>query len=185
MVYAVKDIALLKWTGANSFRTSHYPYAEEMLQLCDREGILLIDEAPAVGLHTGFSATGMLGGTPKNTWETLKTAEHHREVLKDMVERDKNHPSVIAWSVANEPASEEEGAREYFSPLVDLVKELDPQKRPVTIVTYEGSSPESCKVAELCDILVLNRYRGWYDTEGNLKGAAALLRDELETRKAT
>ena len=94
-----------------------------------------------------------------------------------MVERDKNHPSVIAWSVANEPASEEEGAREYFSPLVDLVKELDPQKRPVTIVTYEGSSPESCKVAELCDILVLNRYRGWYDTEGNLKGAAALLRD--------
>ena len=180
LVYAVKDIALLKWTGANSFRTSHYPYAEEMLQLCDREGILLIDEAPAVGLHTGFSATGMLGGTPKNTWETLKTAEHHREVLKDMVERDKNHPSVIAWSVANEPASEEEGAREYFSPLVDLVKELDPQKRPVTIVTYEGSSPESCKVAELCDILVLNRYRGWYDTEGNLKGAAALLRDELE-----
>ena len=87
---------------------------------------------------------------------------------------------MILWSVANEPASEEEGAREYFAPLVDLVKELDPQKRPVTIVTYEGSSPESCKVAELCDILMLNRYRGWYDTEGNLKGAAALLKDELE-----
>lgn len=180
LVYAVKDIALLKWMGANSFRTSHYPYCEEMLQLCDREGILLIDEAPAVGLHTGFSATGMLGGKSNKTWEILKTGDHHRQVLREMVERDKNHPSVILWSVANEPASEEEGAREYFAPLVDLVKELDPQKRPVTIVTYEGSSPESCKVAELCDILMLNRYRGWYDTEGNLKGAAALLKDELE-----
>lgn len=180
LVYAVKDIALLKWIGANSFRTSHYPYSEEMLQLCDREGILLIDEAPAVGLHTAFTATGMLGGKAENTWATLKTAKHHRQVLQEMVERDKNHPSVILWSVANEPASEEEGAREYFAPLVELVKELDPQKRPVTIVTYEGSSPESCKVAELCDVLMLNRYRGWYDTEGNLKGAAALLKDELE-----
>lgn len=180
LVYAVKDIALLKWIGANSFRTSHYPYSEEMLQLCDREGILVIDESPAVGLHTAFTATGMLGGKAENTWTTLKTGEHHRQVLREMVERDKNHPSVILWSVANEPASEEEGAREYFAPLVGLVKELDPQKRPVTIVTYEGSSPENCRVAELCDILMLNRYRGWYDTEGNLRGAAALLKDELE-----
>ena len=39
MAYNVKDIGLLKWIGANSFRTSHYPYCEEMLQLCDREGI--------------------------------------------------------------------------------------------------------------------------------------------------
>lgn len=180
MAVNVKDIALLKWIGANSFRTSHYPYSEEMLQLCDREGILVIDEAPAVGLHTGFSATGMLGGTSHGTWTTLKTAEHHQQVLRDMVERDKNHPCVILWSVANEPASEEDGAKEYFEPLIKLVKELDMQKRPVTLVTYEGSSPEQCKVAELCDILIVNRYRGWYDTEGNLPGAAALLKDELE-----
>lgn len=180
MAYNVKDLGLLKWIGANSFRTSHYPYCEEMLQLCDREGILVIDEAPAVGLHTGFSATGMLGGTPDGTWKKLKTKEHHEDVLRDMVARDKNHPCVIIWSVANEPASEEEGAKEYFEPLVNLVKELDGQKRPVTLVTYEGSSPEACKVAELCDLLIINRYRGWYDTEGNLPGAAALLKDELE-----
>lgn len=179
-VYNVKDIALLKWIGANSFRTSHYPYSEEMLNLCDKEGILIIDEAPAVGLHTGFSATGMLSLNPKGTWEEMKTFNHHKEVLSDLVSRDKNHPCVIMWSIANEPASEEEGAKEYFEPLVNLVKEKDIQNRPVTVVTYEGSSPEKCKIAELCDVLVINRYRGWYDTEGNLEGATALLKDELE-----
>ena len=180
MAYNVKDIGLLKWIGANSFRTSHYPYCEEMLQLCDREGILVIDEAPAVGLNAGFTATGLLGGDPNGTWKLFKTAEHHRQVLRDMVQRDKNHPCVIIWSVANEPASQEDGAKEYFEPLLNLVRELDEQKRPATLVTYEGSNPVSCKVAEICDLLIINRYRGWYDTEGNLRGAAALLKDELE-----
>lgn len=180
MAYNVKDIGLLKWIGANSFRTSHYPYCEEMLQLCDREGILVIDEAPAVGLNAGFTATGLLGGNPNGTWKLFKTAEHHRQVLRDMVQRDKNHPCVIIWSVANEAASQEDGAKEYFEPLLNLVRELDEQKRPATLVTYEGSNPVSCKVAEICDLLIINRYRGWYDTEGNLRGAAALLKDELE-----
>lgn len=180
MAYNVKDIGLLKWIGANSFRTSHYPYCEEMLQLCDREGILVIDEAPAVGLNAGFTATGLLGGNPNGTWKLFKTAEHHHQVLRDMVQRDKNHPCVIIWSVANEPASQEDGAKEYFEPLLNLVRELDEQKRPATLVTYEGSNPVSCKVAEICDLLIINRYRGWYDTEGNLRGAAALLKDELE-----
>ena len=180
LAYSVKDVGLLHWIGANSFRTSHYPYCEEMLDLCDREGILVIDEVPAVGLHTGFSATGMLSTCPNGTWSYMQTGEHHRDVIREMIARDKNHPCVILWSVANEPASEEEGAREYFAPLVELARETDPQHRPVTLVTYEGSSPEKCKVAELCDVLVINRYRGWYDTEGNLRGAAALLKDELE-----
>lgn len=177
--YNVKDVALLKWLHANSFRTSHYPYSEEMLRLCDREGILVIAETPAVGLHTGFSAVGLLGGEPNGTWKTMKTAAHHRDVIGEMIARDKNHPCVVMWSVANEPASEEEGAREYFEPLTNLARALDPQRRPVTIVTYGGSTPETCKVAELCDVLVLNRYRGWYDTAGDLPAAAKLLEDEL------
>ena len=50
-VIVIKDFNLLKWIGANSFRTSHYPYAEEILYLADREGIVIIDEVPAVGLN--------------------------------------------------------------------------------------------------------------------------------------
>ena len=47
----VRDYELLKWVGANSYRTSHYPYAEEAMQLADRLGFLVINEIPAVGLN--------------------------------------------------------------------------------------------------------------------------------------
>ena len=47
----MKDFNLIKWLGANSFRTSHYPYAEEIMDMADAEGIMVIDEAPAVGLQ--------------------------------------------------------------------------------------------------------------------------------------
>ena len=43
-----KDMSLMKWQGANSFRTSHYPYSEEMMRLCDEEGFVVIDETTAV-----------------------------------------------------------------------------------------------------------------------------------------
>ena len=46
----VKDFNLLRWLGANAFCTSHYPYAEEVLQLCDRYGIVVIDESSGVGI---------------------------------------------------------------------------------------------------------------------------------------
>ena len=46
----VTDLHFMHWFGANALRTSHYPYAEEFYALCDREGILVIDETPAVGI---------------------------------------------------------------------------------------------------------------------------------------
>lgn len=174
----VLDFRLMKWIGANSFRTSHYPYSEELMRLADKEGIVVIDETPAVGLHLNFMM--IFGGERKiNTWEKLKTSEHHQDVIRELIARDKNHPCVVMWSIANEPASEEEGAYEYFKPLVDLAKEIDPQKRPVTIVTHLGSTPDICKVAELVDVLALNRYYGWYVQGGDLEVAKIKLREEF------
>ncbi len=67
-------------------------------------------------------ATVLNGATPeKSTWTQIKTFEHHQDVIKELVARDKNHPSVVMWCVANEPASEEEGAYEYFKPLVGIM----------------------------------------------------------------
>ena len=59
--FMVHDFELLEWIGANSFRTSHYPYAEEVLEYADRHGIVVIDETAAVGLNIGLGG-GIFGG---------------------------------------------------------------------------------------------------------------------------
>ncbi len=178
--YNVKDLSLIRWLNGNSFRTSHYPYSEEMMRLCDRMGILVIDETPAVGMHTTFTATGMRIDVSSATWDTLETAEHHADVLRDLIARDKNHPCVILWSIANEPASEEAGAYGYFKPLFDLARELDPQHRPLTFATHGEATVETCEVAPLCDVIMLNRYYGWYSEEGDIPAARAILSEELD-----
>lgn len=93
--YNIKDFNLLKWINANSFRTSHYPYDEEVMFMADREGILIIDEVPAVSLWFRIANS--------------KTLEAHKNALRELIERDQNHPSVIMWSLANEPNLYETG----------------------------------------------------------------------------
>ncbi|EHS59385.1 beta-glucuronidase [Paenibacillus sp. Aloe-11] len=176
----IMDFNLMKWMGANSFRTAHYPYAEETMRLADREGFVVIDETPAVGLDLNFLVM-LTGGEKKNTWKEVQTFEHHQQVIKDLVRRDKNHPCVVMWNVANEPASYEEGAYEYFKPLIELMREADPQKRPVTLVTHVEASPKEDKIAELVDVLAFNRYYGWYIDGGDLESAKVKLREELNS----
>ncbi len=178
------DLNLLKEIGANSFRTSHYPYSEEMMRLADRLGIVVIDEVPAVGLFHNFNASldGYREGN--ETWKLLETKAAHEQVISELVQRDKNHPSVVMWVVANEPASHEDGAHEYFEPLIKLYKDLDPEKRPVTLVNIMIADPEHDKVMDLVDVICLNRYYGWYVHHGDLKKAEEGLRKELEDWQA-
>ena len=99
----------MKKMGANSFRTSHYPYSEEMMRLCDREGIVVIDETPAVGLFHGFDFDlSMLekgGDFETILGNDLQTSEAHQQVIRELIDRDKNHACVVMWSIANEAAT--------------------------------------------------------------------------------
>ena len=176
----VMDLNLTKWIGANSFRTAHYPYSEEMMRLADKEGIVVIDETPAVGLFSSFDFLLSGSGESRNTWELMNTTAAHEQVLRELVARDKNLACVVLWSIANEPALHEEGAREYFEPLIKLTKELDPQNRPVTIVNIQMSTPDKDLVADLLDVICLNRYYGWYFHTGDLKAGEKGLREELD-----
>lgn len=178
------DLNLLKEIGANSFRTSHYPYSEEMMRLADRLGVVVIDEVPAVGLFQNFNASLDLSPKDNGTWNVMKTKEAHEQVIAELVKRDKNHPSVVMWVVANEPASHEEGAHEYFEPLVKLYKDLDPEKRPVTLVNIMMANPKNDKAMDLVDVICLNRYYGWYVEHGNLVKAEEELGKELEEWQA-
>ena len=176
------DLNLMKSIGANSFRTAHYPYSEEMMRLSDRMGFLVIDEVPAVGLFANFTAALDLVGGGKNslkTWEFYETMENHKLVLRELVARDKNHACVVLWSVANEPDGAGEGADKYFEPLVKYVKELDPQKRPTTVVNIMMATPERDLISPYIDVLCLNRYFGWYVNHGDIEGARVGLRNEL------
>ncbi|MBC3102690.1 MULTISPECIES: beta-glucuronidase [Staphylococcus] len=174
----VMDINLMKWIGANSFRTAHYPYSEEMMRLADEQGIVVIDETTAVGVHLNFMVA--LGGQLEHdTWKEIDTHQAHKEVIEGLIERDKNHACVVMWSIANEPASNEKGAKAYFEPFVELAKRKDPQKRPVTIVTILMAQPDVCEVQDLVDVLCLNRYYGWYTQSADLASAKKALDKEL------
>lgn len=179
--YLVHDFQLLEWIGANSFRTSHYPYAEEVYEFADRHGIVVIDETAAVGLNLGVMG-GLTGQPARPTFspetcnETTQAA--HAQHLRELVARDKNHPSVVMWCIANEPASNEDGAREYFEPLVNLVRELDPT-RPLCYAAVMFATVDNDKIADLFDVLCLNRYYGWYVSVGDLGSAELYLEGEM------
>jgi len=179
--FLVHDFQLLEWIGANSFRTSHYPYAEEVLDFADRHGIVVIDETAAVGLNMLIDA-GIAQNKPKRTFgpEALGDASQAAlaQHVRELIARDKNHPSVVMWSLMNEPASNEEGAREYFEPIVDLARELDPT-RPMTYSVVLFANAANDKIVDLFDVISLNRYFGWYVTPGDLKTAEQHLRGEL------
>jgi beta-glucuronidase len=180
--FLVNDFELLKWIGANSFRTSHYPYAEEVMEYADKHGILVIDETAAVGMNMGLSS-GIFGSKPRKTFaeDNINSASQAAlaSQIRELIQRDKNHPSVIAWSITNEPASQEEGADDYFKPLFELAKELDPT-RPVTYVNVLLAPFDGCKIAQFADFICLNRYYGWYVDHNDLDSAIANYRKEIQ-----
>ncbi len=91
----LKDIQLMKQFNINAVRTSHYPNDPKWYKLCDKYGIYLIDEANIESHGYGYDPDKTLGNDPRFT-------EAHLARIKAMVERDKNHPSIIIWSMGNE-----------------------------------------------------------------------------------
>ncbi|MGA3219487.1 MAG: beta-glucuronidase [Acidimicrobiales bacterium] len=180
-VLMVADFALMEWLGANSFRTSHYPYAEEVLDYADRHGVVVIDEAPAVGLNMGLGG-GTFGGQGFTTFsdQTVNgaTREVHRQALRELIARDKNHPSVVLWSIANEPESDTPASRAYFEPLAAEARRLD-TSRPVGFVNVMLAPPDKDLITDLFDVIMLNRYYGWYVATGDLAAAERALEAEL------
>ncbi len=179
--FMVNDFELLKWVGANSFRTSHYPYAEEVMDYADRKGILIIDETAAVGFNQSFSS--MFGGPKLPTFgpETAneKTQVNLLQAVRELIQRDKNHPSVVLWSITNESETGIPEAVDFFKPAIDLAHELD-DTRPVTYINVMTEPFNKCLIAPLVDVICLNRYWGWYEDHSDLSNAAIHLEAELK-----
>ena len=145
--FIIKDFNLIKWIGANSFRTSHYPYSEELMDQADEQGIVIIDETPAVAID--FFDKPVL--------------EQHLKVVTELYQRDKNRPSVVMWSVANEPKCTKKEAGPYFQNVTRHARSLD-STRPITAATFVPYDQD--QMAQYLDVLMINRYYGWYSDTG-------------------
>ncbi len=82
------------------------------------------------------------------------------------------------WSIANEPDTRPQGAREYFAPLAEATRKLDPT-RPITCVNVMFCDAHTDTISDLFDVLCLNRYYGWYVQSGDLETAEKVLEKEL------
>ncbi|MGD9346023.1 MAG: glycoside hydrolase family 2 TIM barrel-domain containing protein [Candidatus Aminicenantes bacterium] len=114
----IKDIELMKRHNINAVRTSHYPNDPKWYKLCDLYGLYVIDEANIESHGMGYHPDRTLGNDPD--WK-----EAHLDRTVRMVERDKNHPSIIIWSLGNEA-----GDGVNFEATSDWIHDRDPT-RPV------------------------------------------------------
>jgi beta-galactosidase len=116
-----RQLQILKSMGVNAIRTSHNPPSPELLELCDRLGLLVMDEA-----YDMWKTPKVRNGSSK-FWDQWGEID-----LRDMVRRDRNHPSVIMWSIGNEiPEQGRPDGAAISKRLADICHQEDPT-RPVT-----------------------------------------------------
>ncbi|WP_427873271.1 beta-galactosidase GalA [Flavobacterium sp. MMS24-S5] len=120
-------IAKLKAMGSNAYRCSHHPPTPELLDACDKLGMLVIDETRLMGIN-----------------------EYHLNDLQRMMERDRNHPSIFCWSVGNEEWQIEGGitGERITNIMQDFSKSIDPT-RPVTVGISSGFKSGISSVVEI------------------------------------
>ncbi len=169
----IRDFELMGWTGANSFRTSHYPYSEEHMAIADEQGFMVINETAAVGMNEWNNAGASWFDSDYANENSLI---NHKEHLRELIQRDKNRACVVMWSISNEASTSDKKARPYFKELVKLARSLD--DRPLTNVSFKRIEHENCM--DLFDVVCLNRYQAWYGACGDLETVEKVLGDELK-----
>jgi len=127
-------------------RPVHYPQHPFILDYCDRKGILMIPEVPAWQLRPGQMADPQMRAL-------------ERRQLREMIESEWNHPSIWAWSVANEIASNTPEGRAFVRDMAAYVHEIDPT-RPVSFASDhlgQGAWRDAC-----ADLVLMNEYYGMW-----------------------
>jgi len=123
-----RQIEILKSFGVNAIRTSHNPPAPELLDLADKMGILILDEA--------FDA--WTGSKRKNDYSTLFKDWHEKD-MRAFIRRDRNHPSVIAWSIGNEIREQ----RPEGHPVAEMLRKIVHEEDPTRLVTAAANGGNS------------------------------------------
>ncbi|MCX6333523.1 MAG: DUF4982 domain-containing protein [Bacteroidia bacterium] len=153
----VRRLQLLKDMGCNAIRTSHNPPAPEFLDLCDKMGFLVMDEA----FDEWVEAKGQIQYGYHKYF-----AECSQSDLVSMIHRDRNHPSVVIWSAGNEvPDQVVENGSEVLLKLIETFHREDPT-RPVTQANDRiaaGDGPAKLPFLEMLDIVGYNYVDRWFE----------------------
>ncbi|HEX3101350.1 MAG TPA: glycoside hydrolase family 2 TIM barrel-domain containing protein, partial [Pyrinomonadaceae bacterium] len=123
-----RQLEILKSFGVNAIRTSHNPPAPELLDLADRMGILILDES--------FDA--WLSAKKKNDYSTLFKDWHEKD-MRAFIRRDRNHPSVMAWSIGNEIREQ----RPEGHPVAEMLRKIVHEEDPTRLVTAAANGGDS------------------------------------------
>ena len=142
-----RQLEILKEMGNNAFRTSHNPPAPELVELCDRMGIVMMVEA--------FDC--WKGGKTANDYGKLFDEWHARD-LQAMVRRERNHPCVIMWSIGNE--IKEQNGPDLAKKLRDIVNAEDPTRPVIAGCNKGGAATNGFQTA--VDVFGLNYNLGTY-----------------------
>ncbi|MBD3193616.1 MAG: hypothetical protein GF317_01070 [Candidatus Lokiarchaeota archaeon] len=138
-----KDITAMKALGFNALRTAHYSHDEDLLDIADRLGILILEEIPVYWMCDYKSN------------DVFKVAA---KMLRNLIKRDINHPSVIWWSVGNEIPIERPEVSKFMKRLMKWVRMHDNTR----IVTYVSMKLFSDLTRRHADVACINYYFGWY-----------------------
>jgi len=145
-----RRVEILKEMGCNAIRTAHNPPCEELLDMCDKMGFMVMDEAFDEWLESWpFGGVKKPEGKAKYGYH-LHFKEWAEKDLTELIKRDRNHPSIILWSVGNEiPDACFEIGTERLKKLMDVVEKIDPT-RPVTCgITHMHLANESGFASQL------------------------------------
>jgi len=135
-----RDIILIKNMGANSIRLGHYPAHPYVLNLCDRYGLLVLEEIP-------------VWNVPVDILTTERFISLAKDYISEMINRDKNHPSILAWGIGNEFDSADKEARKYVAEMTKFAKSID--DRPVY---YASRMIRNDVCVDLVDMACVNVY---------------------------
>lgn len=150
-----RQLEILKAMGCNGIRTSHNPPAPELLDLCDRMGFIVMDEAFDMWARSKTKYDYHLAW---NEW--------HRRDLEDQLLRDRNHPSVFMWSLGNEIGEqwgEDTSGRRILRELVDIVRRFD-RSRPTVTANNEINSWNNLLKSNADDIIGYNYNHAKWDS---------------------
>jgi beta-glucuronidase len=146
-----EDLKMIKESGANFVRLAHYPNHPIVLDICDELGLLVWEELPAWQI------------SPEILSDSEIIEKWAKPQMREMIQRDRNHPCIIFWSIGNEFDTMSALSLIYVREMVNYTRSLDSSR----LITYASNKYQGDLGYDYIDVISINAYMGWYTAEIN------------------